>query len=100
MISTISPGLVSENSRWGVLFVFRKLLGSIGVLQMDSAMYLPAVTKNLLNSSGILSGSSTVLSETVSFSIFELDVSEPMASLMRSQVFFGFFFALRKFESK
>ena len=100
MISTISPGLVSENSRGGVLIVCRKLSGSIGVLQMDSAIFLPAVTKYLLNSSGIPSGSSTVLSETVSFSIFELDVSEPMASLMRSQVFFGFFFAFMKFESK
>ena len=100
MMSTISPGLVSENSKGGALFYLRKLSGSTLVLHMESAMFLPADTKNLLNSFGMSRGSSTDLSETVSLSILGFEESDPMASLMRSQVFLGFFFAFRKFVSK
>ena len=100
MMSTISPGLVSENSKGGALFDLRKLSGSTLVLHMESAMFLPADTKNLLNSFGMSRGSSTDLSETVNLSILGFEESDPMASLMRSQVFLGFFFAFRKFESK
>ena len=84
MMSRISPGLVSENSKGGALFALRKLSGSTLVLHMESAMFLPADTKNLLNSFGMSRGSSTDLSETVSLSILGLEESDPMASLMRS----------------
>ena len=67
---------------------------------MESAMFLPADTKNLLNSFGMSRGSSTDLSETVSLSISGFEESDPMASLMRSQVFLGFYFAFRKVVSK
>ena len=53
-------------------------------------MFLLAVAKNLLNSLEICSGSSTVLSETVSLSIFDFEDSDPMASLIRSQFLWDF----------
>ena len=91
MMSTISPGLVRENSRRGALSAFRKFSGSVRVLLMESEIFLPAVVKNLLNSLGICLRSSTDLSETDNLSIFGLAGSDPMASLMRSQVFFRIF---------
>ena len=92
-MSTISPGLVRENSRWGALLAFRKFSGPVRVLLMESAIFLPAVVKNLLNSFEICLGSSMDLSETDNLSIFVLVGLDPMASLIRSQVFLGFFLA-------
>ena len=60
---------------------------------MESAIFLPAVVKNLLNSFEICLGSSMDLSETDNLSIFVLVGLDPMASLIRSQVFLGFFLA-------
>ena len=100
IISTISPGLVLENSRRGVFLAWMKLSGTTVVLLISSATCLPAFTKNLLNSFVIISGSFTVFPEIDNLLILHGDGSDPTASLIKSQVFFGFFLAFWKFTSK
>ena len=98
MMSTISPWLVDVNSSTGASLV---LINRVtGVLLIEFAIFLPAVAKKLLNSFGIKEGSSSVLPATVILVIFEFLDSEPMASLIRSQVFFGLLLAFWKLVSK
>ena len=98
MMSTISPWLVDVNSSTGASLVFINRV--TGVLLIEFAIFLPAVAKKLLNSFGIKEGSSSVLPATVILVIFEFLDSEPMASLIRSQVFFGLLLAFWKLVSK
>ena len=98
MMSTISPWLVDVNSSTGASLVFINRV--TGVLLIEIAIFLPAVAKKLLNSFGIKEGSSSVLPATVILVIFEFLDSEPMASLIRSQVFFGLLLAFWKLVSK
>ena len=98
MMSTISPWLVDVNSGTGASLVFINRV--TGVLLIEFAIFLPAVAKKLLNSFGIKEGSSSVLPATVILVIFEFLDSEPMASLIRSQVFFGLLLAFWKLVSK
>ena len=98
MMSTISPWLVDVNSSTGASLVFINRV--TGVLLIEFAIFLPAVAKKLLNSFGIKEGSSSVLPATVMLVIFEFLDSEPMASLIRSQVFFGLLLAFWKLVSK
>ena len=69
IISTISPGLVLENSRRGVFLAWMKLSGTTVVLLISAATCLPAFTKNLLSSFVIISGSFTVFPEIVNLLI-------------------------------
>ena len=98
MMSTISPWLVDVNSSTEASLVFINRV--TGVLLIEFAIFLPAVAKKLLNSFGIKEGSSSVLPATVILVIFEFLDSEPMASLIRSQVFFGLLLAFWKLVSK
>ena len=98
MMSTISPWLVDVNSSTGASLDFINRV--TGVLLIEFAIFLPAVAKKLLNSFGIKEGSSSVLPATVILVIFEFLDSEPMASLIRSQVFFGLLLAFWKLVSK
>ena len=100
MMSTISPWLVDVNSSTEASLVFIKFSRVTGVLLIEFAIFLPAVAKKLLNSFGIKEGSSSVLPATVILVIFEFLDSEPMASLIRSQVFFGLLLAFWKLVSK
>ena len=98
MMSTISPWLVDVNSSTEASLVFINRV--TGVSLIEFAIFLPAVAKKLLNSFGIKEGSSSVLPATVILVIFEFLDSEPMASLIRSQVFFGLLLAFWKLVSK
>ena len=99
-MSTISPGLVNENSSVGTLLFFKKLSGFMLVSPIEFATFLPALAKNLLNSSGMMSGSSIDTPCTVILLIFDFLESEPLASLISSHVFLGFFCAFSKFALK
>ena len=70
-MSTISPGLVNENSSIGALFAFRKLSGFVLVSPIEFATFLPALAKNVLNSFVMMFGSSIDFPCTVSLQIFE-----------------------------
>ena len=100
IMSTISPGLVRENSSVGALLFFRKLSGSMFVSPIDFTTSLPAFAKYLLNSLGMIFGSSMGWPCTVILLIFDFFGSEPIASLINSHVFLGFFCAFSKFALK
>ena len=65
-------------------------VGNLCIGSTDSATFLPAMVKKLLNSSAILLGSQIVSPFTTIFSILFCSVFPVVISLRISHVFFGF----------